>query len=180
MAKYIYMTAEQLERYPNTHTELVRGRLVFREPAGARHGQVAFRIAAELALYLREHPIGVAYAAETGFTLARGPDTVRAPDVAFVRTGRVPPPEVEGFAELGPDLVVEVLSPSDRRRTLETKIRHWLSAGTRLVWVISPRKSLASVYRADGSEATLSVDDMLDGEDVLPGFRLSVGALLAR
>lgn len=176
-----YMTAEQLARYdvPNKRTELVRGRLVVREPARWIHGRVTLRIAFEIERYLRDNPIGQACTADTGFTLFRNPDTVRAPDVAYVRNERVPVVEHIAFEELAPDLVVEVRSPGDRTRALQTKISHWLTAGTRLVWVIDPRKRSAHVYRADGTETALTADDALDGEDVLPGFRASVAALVA-
>ena len=181
MPAFVYMTAEQLARHPVPHkrTELVRGRLVVREPAAPRHGSVAARVLIEIGKYLDDHPVGTVYAAETGFTLFRGPDTVRAPDVAFIRADRVPAGEGPGFGDVVPDLVVEVLSPGDRRRTVETKVADWLRAGTRLVWVICPRRRTVQVHRAGGAAETLTEGDALDGEDVLPGFRVAVRRLLA-
>ncbi len=181
MARRVYMTSEELALHPVPHkrTELVRGRLVVREPAKWRHGVVAARILVEIGVYLRARPIGIVCAAETGFTLARNPDTVRAPDVAYIRADRVPTVEVPGFDELAPDLAVEVLSTGDRAGMVRTKVAHWLSAGTRLVWLIDPRKRNARVFRADGSSQTLSAADCLHGEDVLPGFTVSVGAIVA-
>ena len=182
MVPFVYMTSEQLAQHPVPHkrTELVRGRLVVREPARARHGDVAARVLIEIGIYLKGNPIGRVYTAETGFTLFRRPDTVRAPDVAYLRMDRVPTEECVGFDEVAPDLVVEVLSPGDRTRMVQAKIADWLRAGTLLVWVIDPRRRVAKVHRANGSTAALGENGMLDGEDVLPGFRASLSRLLSR
>ncbi len=174
------VTADELlhVRIPDKRVELVRGVLVVREPAGGRHGRVALNIALELGTYVRAHQLGVIYAAETGFTLARHPDTVRAPDVAFVRRERLPTPEPIGFPDLAPDLVVEVVSPGERPGELLAKIADWLSAGTRLVWVIDPERRLARVYRQDGTERIIAAEELLDGEDVVPGFSCPLSATL--
>ena len=155
---------------PNKRTELVRGVLVVREPAGYRHGDVAARLTTLLMNHVNAHDLGRVLAAETGFRLATDPDTVRAPDVAFIRRERLPDPPPTGYAALAPDLVVEVLSPDDRPGEVLAKIADWLSAGTQLVWVVDPARHAARVYRADGSESLAAQDGMLDGEDVVPGF----------
>ena len=182
------MTADQLFLYDSRgmRTELVRGRLVVREPAGYRHGAIAARVLTRIAAYLErdeaarsaEHPLGDVLAAETGFTLQRGPDTVRAPDVAFVSWARRPASTI-GFAALAPDLAVEVLSPSDRPGQVLAKVADWLTAGTTLVWVIDSERRLARVYRGDGSESILSERMALDGESTLPGFLLPLDTLFA-
>jgi Uma2 family endonuclease len=166
------MTAEELLalNLPDKRTELIRGRLVVREPAGFLHGDVAARILVALAAHVNPMRLGRMLAAETGFTLERNPDTVRAPDVAFVRADRVPNPIPLGFAELAPDLAVEVLSPEDRPGEVLSKVGAWLRAGTRLIWVVDPARRSARVYRADGSITECRGDDVLDGEDVVPGF----------
>lgn len=183
------MTAEQLLTYDSRgmRTELVRGRLVVREPAGYRHGSIAARVLARIAVYLESdqaarsavHPLGDLLAAETGFTLERRPDTVRAPDVAFVAWNRRPI-DSAGFAELAPDLAVEVLSPGDRAGETLAKVADWLNAGTTLVWVIDPVRRLARVYRSDGSEAIVDEHSALEGEATLPGFAMSIAPLFAR
>ncbi|MEP7347002.1 MAG: Uma2 family endonuclease, partial [Gemmatimonadaceae bacterium] len=124
------MTAEELLHLnlPNKRTELVRGALVVREPAGYRHGDVAMRLAAAVAPFVYAHELGRVFAAETGFTLARNPDTVRAPDVAFISRDRLPDPAPRGFAEMAPDLAVEVLSPDDRPGEVLAKVADWLKA----------------------------------------------------
>jgi Uma2 family endonuclease len=173
------ITAEELLylSLPDKQTELVRGRLVVREPPGYQHGVVALRIARLIANHAADHNLGVAVAAETGFKLFAKPDTVRAADTAFISRDRAPDPPPTGYLTLAPDLTVEVVSPNDRAGEVQGKVSDWLTAGSRLVWVIDPVRRRAVVYRADGSVALLSEYDMLDGEDVLPGFGCLLTAL---
>jgi len=173
------MTAEELlhTNIPDKRTELVRGRLVVREPAGYRHGVVTMNLAIRLGQHIDLTAAGQLLAAETGFTLFRSPDTVRAPDIGFVRRERVPT-ETRGFPELAPDLVVEVLSPDDRPGETLAKVADWLEAGAPLVWVIDPERRIARIYRRDGTESVLSEADALLGEDVLPGFRCVLSSIL--
>jgi len=174
------MSAEDLlhANIPDKRTELVRGVLVVREPAGGRHGRVANELSRVIGNHVHAHALGAVYAAETGFTLARRPDTVRATDVAFVRRERLPDPEPTGFPDLAPDLVVEVLSPGDHAGESLAKVADWLSAGTRLVWVVDPERRLGRVYRSDGSETIVPADGALDGEDVLPAFSCPLASVL--
>jgi Uma2 family endonuclease len=176
------LTAEELLRLnlPNKRTELVRGVLVVREPAGYVHGDVAMRLGAEIHVFVERHDLGRVFAAETGFTLARKPDTVRAPDVAFISNARLPDPPPRGFAEMAPDLAVEVLSPGDRPGEVLEKVSDWLKAGARQVWVVDPGRASAHVYRADGRESLLGENDSLAGEDVLPGFGYRLDALFRK
>jgi Uma2 family endonuclease len=173
------MTAEELlhANIANKRTELVRGRLIVREPAGYRHGAVTVNLTLRLGQHVQLTGAGQLLAAETGFTLFRGPDTVRAPDIAFVRQERVPT-ETRGFPELAPDLVVEVLSPDDRPGETLAKVGDWLEAGAELVWVIDPERRLARIYRRDGTEKVLGEVDELLGDDVLPGFRCPLHSIL--
>lgn len=172
MGTTVSMTAEELLHLnlPNKRTELVRGRLIVREPAGFRHGAVANRLSLAISSHVQINQSGLVLAAETGFKLASDPDTVRAADVAFVSRERLPDPLPTSFAAMAPDLVVEVLSPDDRPGEVLAKVVDWLSAGCRLVWVVDPGRRNARVYRADGSESLLAHDGVLEGEDVLPGF----------
>lgn len=172
MASPALLTADELMRLqpPDKRTELVRGRMIVREPAGFRHGDVTMSIALVIGQFLRAKPIGRLLAAETGFVLFTNPDTVRAPDVAFVRHERIPDPMPRGYAPFAPDLAVEVLSPDDRPGEVLAKVADWLKAGTRLVWVVDPDRRIARVYRADGTMAEIGETGALAGEDVLPGF----------
>ncbi|HUK22228.1 MAG TPA: Uma2 family endonuclease [Gemmatimonadales bacterium] len=174
------MTVEDLlhTSIPDKRTDLVRGRLVVREPAGWRHGLVAMQLAGRLFQYLDRTGAGSLLAAETGFTLARKPDTVRAPDIAFVRRERLPDPATAGFPEFAPDLVVEVLSPDDRPGETLAKVGDWLEAGAQLVWVIDPERRLARVYRADGSQSIITESQQLNGEAVLPEFDCPLASIL--
>ena len=173
------LTAEEFLHlsFPDKRTELVRGVLRVREPAGYLHGEIAMRLGAVIHNHVEQHALGRVFAAETGFMLRRKPDTVRAPDVAFVVSARLLDPPPRGFAELAPDLAVEVLSPDDRPAEVLEKVAEWLRAGVRLVWVVDPARETVHVYRADGRESVLRLDDELEGEDVLPGFRLSLNRL---
>lgn len=174
------MTADDLLKLNMQHkrTELIRGRLVVREPAGFRHGVVALEIGRRLGDFVSAHGLGVVVAAETGFKLATNPDTVRAPDAGFVSRTRLPDPLPKGYADFKLDLAVEVLSPDDRPGEVLAKVSDWISSEVSLVWVIDPDRRMARVYRADGSETLLQASDSLSGEDVLPGFSCLVAELL--
>lgn len=172
MAPSDLMTADDLSglNVQDKRTELVRGRLVVREPAGFRHGAVTMLLAERIVGFVRENRLGLVVAAETGFKLFSDPDTVRAPDIGFISAARVPDPLPRGYAAFAPDLAVEVLSPDDRPGEVLAKVADWLRAGCRLVWVIDPETRLARVYREDGSESTIGDGETLDGETVLPEF----------
>jgi Uma2 family endonuclease len=170
------ITAEDLLRMPadGFRYELVRGELRKMTPAGHQHGRIAINITTPLAQHVRAHNLGVVYAAETGFRLATDPDTVRAPDVAFIRRDRVEAVgDTEGYWPGAPDLAVEVISPSDTYTEVEEKIFDWLDAGVRLVIAANPRQHTVTVYRSRADIVLLTEDDTLDG-DVVPGWILPV------
>ncbi len=171
------MTADELlhVNIPGKQVELVRGVLVVREPPGIQHGAVMLRLGAMLLRHVDAQDLGLVVVGDPGFQLAMDPDTVRGPDIAFIRRERVPHPAPVGFAAFPPDLVIEIRSPNDRPGDMLGKVGDWLSAGTRLVWVIDPARRLAHVYRSDGTQSTV---DSLDGDDVLPGFSCALDAIL--
>jgi Uma2 family endonuclease len=174
------MTAEELMHVsiPGKRVELVRGALLVREPSGMRQGRIVTTLSRQLADHVGTNGLGQVYTGDTGFTLTRGPDTVRAPDIAFISRARIPDPEPFGFPDMAPDLAIEVLSPSNRPGEVLAKIADWLSAGTKLVWVIDPERRVSRVYRLDGSAAVVSAHEALQGEDVVPGFACSLSAIL--
>ena len=174
------ITAEELERLnlPNKRTELVRGQLIVREPAAGSHGLVAARLLIAIGQHVKAAKLGEVFAAETGFTLFRHPDTVRAPDVAFIRRARMPDPLPRGFWAMAPDLCVEVLSPDDNPGEVRDKVADWLTAGSSLVWVVDPRRRVARVHRADDSTSVVTDDEALVGESLLPGFSLPLKDVL--
>lgn len=171
------MTADELLRMPDdgVRRELVQGELKEMVPAGHRHGRVAMRIGSRLAEHVEANDLGAVYAAETGFVLASDPDTVRAPDAAFVRRERLKEADdVEGFFPGAPDLVVEVVSPGDAYAEVEAKVTDWLEAGTLMVVVVNPIQRTVNVHRGSSEVAVLKEADELDGSTVVPGWRLPV------
>jgi Uma2 family endonuclease len=117
--------------------------------------------------------------AETGFQIADNPDTVRAPDVAFVRAERIPTGGVKGFFQGPPDIAIEVVAPSDRPSEITEKSLDWLQAGCLLVWVVDPETRTVSVYQSHGEITLLNETDTLTGGDVLPGFAVKVAEVFA-
>ena len=149
-------------------------------PAGFDHGAVMMNISAPLAQYVKARRLGVVCGAETGFVLARKPDTVLAPDVAFVRRERIPAAgRPRSFWEGPPDLAVEVRSPGDTRREVAEKVAAWLAAGTLAVWVADPSDASVTVHLPGQAARRLEAGDTLDGAPLLPGFRLPVAEVFA-
>lgn len=155
--------------------ELVRGELKRMSPTGHEHGIVVMQIAAPLHRHVQESQLGVVYAAETGFLLSKDPDTVRAPDAAFVRRERIEAAgSVRGYWAGAPDLAIEVVSPGDHVGEVEEKVAEWINAGTRMVWVVSPKLRTVTIYRSLTDISILTERDNLLGDDVVPGFRILV------
>jgi Uma2 family endonuclease len=174
------MTADELLKLPRGQFryELVEGELKQMSPAGHNHGRIAIRLTVPLAQYVEERGLGEVYAAETGFLLKTNPDTVRAPDIAFVRQERVEAVgEAKGYWPGAPDLAVEVNSLGDTVAESEGKVAEWLEYGTRLVWVISPKLRTVTVYRSLTDIVTLTEKDTLDGGEVVPGFQYPITKL---
>lgn len=176
------MTADELLALPRGEFryELVNGELKKMSPAGHNHGKVTMRLALPIAQHVRTHRLGEVYAAETGFRLGSNPDTVRAPDIAFICQQRVDEVgETKGYWPGAPDLAVEVLSPDDKVAEVEEKVAEWLAAGTKQVWVVSPKLRTVTVYHSRTNIIALTEKDFLDGGDVLPGFQINVGEVFA-
>lgn len=148
-------------------------------PSGGPHGTVSSRISFYVNSIVYGEELGETFAAETGFFVERDPDTVKAPDFAFVSYERLPDPLPEGYVPLVPDLAVETRSPSDTAREVAEKMEERLAAGVRLVWVIEPKKRTITTYRAGRPPLVLSVGDTLDGEDVLPGLAVPVARIFS-
>lgn len=174
------MTAEDLLRMPDDgfRYELVRGELRKMTPAGQRHGKIAATFTVSLAQHGTANKPGVVYAAETGFQLR--PDHVRAPDVAFVRKDRVERVgDVEGFWPGSPDLAVEIISPGDTYGEVEEMVMDWLEAGTPMVINVNPRTRAVTIYRSLTAIVILTENEIVEGQDIIPGWSLKVSALFA-
>ena len=165
------MTAEELLLLPDDgmQRELIRGVLTEDMPPGDEHGVLVARISWLFVSHCEENDYGEVRAGDSGFVLERNPDTVRGPDVAWVSPDRLSAPVV-GFAELAPDLVAEVKSPSNSNREMADREMMWLSHGTRMAVVADPVATTLTVYRPEQPPQVLSKADTFDGDDVLPGF----------
>ena len=177
-----WMTADELLWLPDDgqRHELVRGELRTMPPGGRRPGRVTMNVSTPLDLRVRAHAVGEVYTAETGFKLTQHPDTVRAPDVAFVRSSRLPTMgDPDGYLLGAPDLAVEVLSPGDRPSEVSRKVADWLTHGTLLVWVADPRRRTVREHRPNQPARVLTEADVLECADIVPGWQLPVRALFA-
>lgn len=166
--------------------ELVDGRLVRMPLSGGEASNIAAIMLGALITYVRAQHLGRVTGADGGFDFSAlgQPDTELGPDVAFVRTERVPARTSPAYARawpVAPDLVVEVVSPSQFRPEMAAKAQRYLAAGVRLIWVIWPRYQQVDIWlQGDAApSATLAVADTLDGLDVVPGFRFPVAELFA-
>lgn len=177
MATTRLYTIEDVARLPDDghRYDLIRGELHRMSPAGPRHGRLANRLARAIDTFVADHNLGEGFIAEPGFILARDPDILVAPDYAFVRWERLPADdELIRFTELAPDLVLEVVSPSDRDDPIAAKIAAYLDAGVRLVLVLDPEERTVATHAPGLPPRMLTVEDELDGGDVLPGFRVAL------
>ena len=179
------VTAEKLLEMPDDgmRRELVRGELREMAPAGEEHGYLAGEILGELRSHVKANGLGRTYAAEIGFKISSDPDTVRAPDAAFVSRERVEAAgRITGFRPGAPDLVIEADSPNARHSDVLEKALGWLQAGCRMVLVVNPGRRTITVYRSRDNIRILTADagDVVDGADVVPGWKLSLAEVFAQ
>lgn len=169
------LTGAQLLRMPWLNPcELVGGRIVRMTPTNPTHGRIEVNVAAALRAFVRTQNLGVVMAGEVGIFTTRDPDTVRAPDVLFLSHERdALRKRRDGFLEVAPDLVVEILSPTDRPEAVRRKLDEYFAAGVRMAWVIDPATRAVRVHRPGGVRS-VAAGGVVAGEDVLPGFELSV------
>jgi Uma2 family endonuclease len=169
------VTADELERFPrdDRRYELVDGRVIRMSPVNFQHGRVVMQFGSLLHRYLQGRPVGVVVT-EVGFKLAFGPDTVRAPDIAFIRKDRIPA-NARGFFTGPPDLAIEVWSPDDRPSDVRAKVDQYLARGVALVAVVDPDQKTVTTWRPTTPPATLRAEeDRLDLGDVIQGFSCSL------
>jgi Uma2 family endonuclease len=177
------LMAEQYAMLPeplNTRHELVRGELVEVGFASVVHAVIVSVLYDALKPFVVARGLGVVFGDGVGCITTRNPDTVRGPDLSFVAADRVPSSGFpSGYWPFAPDLAVEVVSPNERMSEVQDRVREYLAAGSRLVWVLRPTRRTATAYSADGLVREFKIGDVLDGGDVVPGFRVAVAELFA-
>jgi Uma2 family endonuclease len=174
------ITAEDFLRMPDDghRYELIEGVVYRMPPAGDEHGVVTYELSRHIGNHVAANRLGRVYAAETGFVVSRGPDTVLGPDIMFVRADRLPPGRPgRGPLTTVPDHVVETVSPSDRDSKIKERVDRYLAAGVSTVWCLFPEESVVTIHRPNQPPLRLQAPDALDGGDILPGFCLSVAAI---
>lgn len=181
MATTKLMTADELLEWTGPgRQELVRGELIEMDWNGFEHSSIAARVAFFIGNHTDGRRLGAITGPNCGYQFESDPDTVLAPDAAFVRTERLPPrDEWQGYLKLAPDLVVEVISPDDLAGPLAAKINFYLAADVHLIWLVHPEQRTVTVYMPDRMARILSADETLDGGDVLPGFSVRVAEFFA-
>lgn len=174
------LTAEEFAALPGSRRqELVRGEVVEVMPPGGKHGRVALRVGKFLDNWAEQGP-GGEVGVESGFRVEHEPDTVRGPDVYYVRPERVPEGGApEGFWNIAPDLAIEIVSPGDTAEEVREKVREYLAAGTAAVWVVYPRTQEVIVHTPDGLARAYGPEATLESPNLLPGFSVPVKDLFA-
>ena len=158
--------------------ELVAGELRMMSPSGWKHGEVVSELHVLLGRHVKDNGLGRLFSAETGFQIASDPDTVRAPDIAYIAKESWPKCDpMDAFWPGAPDLAVEVLSPSDRTGEVDEKIQDWLTAGVRLVWIVDPKLCTVTSYRSATDITVHTADGELKGGQVVRGFRCRVAEI---
>jgi Uma2 family endonuclease len=177
----VAISAEDLWNLPDDgmRHEIVAGQLRTMTPAGAEHGRVAMTAGRLLSVHVQATDTGVTFGAETGFVLGSDPDTVRAPDAAFVGKTRA---DAVGrtvkFWPGPPDFAVEVVSPGDSFSEVKSKAMGWIAAGAAAILVLDPARGSATVYGARG-DVRVFTDGKLDLTDAVPGWRVAVADFFA-
>jgi Uma2 family endonuclease len=170
------VNAEDLLALPDdgNRYELIEGELHQMAPASGPHGRDGGRIFGRLQRFTEDHALGIAYLSDTGFLLRRKPDTVRCPDISFVRTARLPEVDEYGVVPFAPDLAIEVVSPSNTVSEMSRKVQEYPDGGSALVWVVDPPVRRVTVYTPDNMARVYRDGDTLSGGDIIPGFELDV------
>jgi len=179
-AQELLVTAADLERLSaeGGRYELIQGELQELSPVGGDQGTASVNLSTEVTWYVRRHRLGRCFVAETGFLVSRAPDTVLAPDSAFIAAERLPADQaLKGFVPIVPDIVLETRSPNDSRREVAEKLQSWLRHGVKRVWDLDPETRTLGVHAAGVPARTLRAEDVLTDEELLPGFSVRIEEL---
>ena len=174
------LTADDLLRLHSegVHGELIRGELHETMPPGEQHGTIMADLTIMIGAFVKQHRLGRVTAGDAGVWIERDPDTVRGPDIAFFSTERMQAgPPLPGYSVIIPDLVVEIVSPSDKSLEVYDKARMWISHGVRMVWVVQPESRTVEVHRSDVGVEVVAGEGELVGGDVLPGFSCPISEI---
>lgn len=175
------LTAKEFEALGDIGSaELLCGKVVYLTRPTPRHGRIATRLAMALVAFVEPRKLGEVYASKIGYVVEHNPDTVRSPDVSFVRAEIALGHDEDEWYPHSPDLAVEVLSPSDRPGNTAEKIQMWLDTGGRSAWVVEPVSRTAVIHRVDGSVELVPADGVLRDDSVLPGFAMLLRDVFAR
>ena len=181
MATTTFMTAAELERthLPEGLWEVIDGELVAVSPSGRRHTRTLVNLIHVLGAFVWPRRLGEILMSDSGVVLSEHPLTVRAPDTGFIRAERLQDVDDMGYFRVVPDLIVEVVSPSDRASEVIAKALLWLEAGATIVWSVDPESETVTIFKAGHTPRVLTIDDSLGGEDVLAGFSVPVRDIFA-
>jgi Uma2 family endonuclease len=175
------LTAEEFFLLPDpadgSRQELVRGEVITMPPPGGLHGVTCSKVDRKIGVYIDNGPGGALVCNDTGIITGRGPDSVRGPDISYWAKERLTEVPV-GYIEIAPDMLVEVLSPSNTSKQIRAKLKEYFAKGVRLVWVIAPEDRTLTIYRTPDEGRVLHETATVAGEDVLPGFTCRVSDLL--
>jgi Uma2 family endonuclease len=159
--------------------ELIDGRIVRMNPTGLQHGDIVIALGSALRDFVRKRQLGRVVGGEVGIYTRREPDRVRGADIAFVSRARLADKPLKGFLQVAPELVVEIISPTDRWQNMRDKLEEYFAIGVHRVWIVEPDNRDVLVYSASTEMRKLGEDDMLMGEGMLDGFTLPVAELFA-
>jgi Uma2 family endonuclease len=179
MSTKTLLTSDDLWRIVSdgSRYELSKGELLPMTPVGVRHALVVNNVGRLLGEYVKKNGLGIV-GPEIGFRLHRNPDTLRAPDLAFIARARYEPRGIpEKFADFPPDLVVEVLSPEDGMSEMLRKVEEYLAASVSLIWIIDPATETVTVYRSLVDVQVLTASQELSGAPAVPGFQVRIADL---
>jgi len=169
------ITGEELLEMPGLGPcELVEGRIVPMSPTGGEHGFIEGTVTFELKTFVNQKKLGWVLTGEAGIFTKYNPDTVRGADILFISKDRHPERPKRGFLKIAPELVVEIISPSNPRKEIEEKIEEYLNIGVNWVWLIDPKNRSCTVYRSDTAAQKLTENGFLFGEEILAGFEIKI------
>ena len=171
-----FLEVANLPEYADCSIELIAGEIVTMPTTNSVHAELVARLVILVGAYIVKHRLGRTYAGDAGFVLERNPegrDTVRGLDIAFISREKAPDPLPNAWLEVAPDLVIEVISPSNTADDTRLKVRQLLRAGCAQVWVVYPNLREVDAHSEKGIQV-FREGDTLACPDILPGFEIAI------